>query len=264
VFGELGERMTVFLGQHENKQNPWGVDGTEDAGRIMEELSSVSDEPDFYRHVLMGAMFARSLITGGNYATEADYYMMLTVLGNLERQYFNSTGELAVGFDAVGVFEDSVRVAPDDAERASAEHNVAMAINSLLIKYPEDGLAQATGRPHLRQDGLDAAARALETYDAIAREHGQSAFQTDGAVVTAAQQAGRVHHIIGDLLAHAPFDDARLRSAIAHYEAALGFGLPDVMLQAVRQSLAAALTNLSSPTPAELQRAAAELQYLPT
>jgi hypothetical protein len=259
VFGELGERLTMFLGAHENKKHPWGVDGVEDSTRIIAELSAVDDEPDFYRHILMGAMFARSLIMGKNYSTEIDYNMMLTALGNLERQYFDATGELAVGLDAVGVFEDAARVAPDAANLASSEHNVAMAINSLLIKYPDDGLAQATGRAHLRNDALEAASRALAGYGAIPAG---TMFPVAGAALTATQQAGRIHHLMGDLLAHAQMDDDRLRVAIAHYDAALDAGLPDAILRGVRESRAGALSNLSAPTQEELEAAAAELQYL--
>ena len=125
----------------------------------------------------------------GRLSTGGDYDMMLSGLGNLERQNFDVTGELAVGLDAVGVFEDAVRVAPDDADRAASEHNVAMAINSLLIKYPEDGLEEVSGRPHLRQDAIDAASRALHLYHAATASG--AAFLTRGPAITAAQQAGR-------------------------------------------------------------------------
>jgi hypothetical protein len=260
VFGELGERLRLSLGKQENKEHPWGIDGAEDAGRIFAELDAVEDEPDFYRHVLAAAMFARSLVTTGDYPTGGDYNMILSGLGNLERQYFNATGELAVGLDAVGVFEDAVRVAPDDADRAASEHNVAMAINSLLIKYPEDGLEEVSGRPHLRQDAIDAASRALRLYHAATASG--AAFLTGGPAITAAQQAGRVHHLLGDLIARPPAGDAETRTAIGHYDVAIGAGLPDVVERGAREARAVALTNLSAPTQAELQLAAAELQYL--
>jgi hypothetical protein len=261
-FGELGERLTVFLGEHKNKEHPWGVDGVEDALRIAAEVRSIEDEPDFYRHVFVGAMFARSLLDWAEYGTADDYYMMLTVLGNLERQFFNATGELGVGLDAVAMFEAAVEVAPDDANRASTEHNVAMAINSLLIKYPEDGLEEATGRANLQQVAIDAASRALSLYEAVAADEPDGMFRTGGPAVTGAQQSGRVHFLIGDLLAHSPTDDDHVREAIAHYELALDSGLPDVMLDGLRAARATALMNLSEPTEAELRLAAGELEDL--
>jgi hypothetical protein len=262
VFGELGERLMLVTGSRPDKMHPWGVDGTEDAGRIMAELSWIADEPDYYRHILMAAMFARSLVTSGDYATEADYNMMLTALGNLERQYFNATGELDAGVDAVAVFEDAVSVAPDDANRAFSEHNVAMAINSLLIKYPEDGVEEATGRPNLREDAIAAASRALSLYEAIAAREPDALFLTSAAPVTAGQEAGLIHHLLGDLLARAPADDDRIRTAIAHYDVAIGVGLPNEILRGVRQARAVALSNLAAPTQEELELAAAELEDL--
>jgi hypothetical protein len=55
--------------------------------------------------------------------------------------------------------ETAVKVEKNPGDRAGWEHNVAIMINSLLVRYPEGVVAEASGRPKIRAEGIDYATR---------------------------------------------------------------------------------------------------------
>lgn len=95
VFGELGERMTVFFGNHKNKAHPWGANGQDDVMRISKEI--MNDEPDAHLHWLVAAMFVKSLIAFGAYQEAGDYVWLLNAAGNFSRRVFRMTGAIGHG-----------------------------------------------------------------------------------------------------------------------------------------------------------------------
>ena len=264
VFGELGERMTVFLGDHKPKAHPWGTKGSEDVMRISQEI--MTDEPDAHLHWLVAAMFVRSLITYGTYQEAGDYVWLLNADGNFSRQFFRMTGSLGMALRALDCYEDAVRMASNDLDRALADHNVAMGINSMLAQYPLEAVASASERPQLREDALAACERAMAGY-AVAAKAAQArpgslvaGNDLPATALTAAQQVARVHHLMGDLLERPPTDDDQRRRAIEHYTIALGTPAPESLLANIRRSRGGVLLALSHPTDAESALAESDLR----
>src|SRR5262249_8048553 len=128
----------------------------------------MADEPDAHLHWVIAAMFTRSLITFGAYQEADDYVWLLNAEGNFSRNFFGMTGDIGVGLHALDCYEDAVRFAPDDLDRALAEQNVAMAINSMLAQYELQAVEAVSGRPHIREAALAACERAIAGYAAAA------------------------------------------------------------------------------------------------
>jgi hypothetical protein len=266
TFGELGERMTVFSGNHVSKPHPWGMIGSEDVVRIRQEI--MSDEPDADLHWLVAAMFAWSLISWGAYQQAEDYIWLLNGQGNFSRQNFRLTGDLNLGFDAVECYQKAVQIAPDVHNRALAEHNVAMGLFSILVRYGIPAIEEAMQSPGIRDQALAACARAIYGYTAATAEQAASqqgqgpAAATSIGVLSYEQQIARVNHLVGDLIKLPPADDARIREAIGHYNLALQTPAPQELLNNIRRSRVEAITALDDPTAAEAQVAEDDLSHL--
>jgi DNA-directed RNA polymerase subunit RPC12/RpoP len=265
MFGELGERMTVFTGNHVTKPHPWGMIGSEDVLRISQEI--MSDEPDAELHWLVAAMFAQSLIQCGAYQDADDYIWLLNGQGNFSKQIFRLTGDLNLGFNAVECYQQAVQIAPDVHNRALCEHNVAMGLFSILVRYGIEVIEEAMGSAGLRDDALAACARAISGYAAAAAEqeatqHGRASAATSVGVLSFEQQIARVNHLIGDLIKIPPADDAQIRVAIGHYDVALQTPAPQELLDNIRRSRVEAITALDEPTAAEAQVAEDDLSHL--
>lgn len=262
VFGELGERMTVFTGNHKLKANSWGSVGSEDALRIAQEV--MEDEPDAHLHWLVAAMFTRSLIRFGAYQEARDYLWLLNAEGNFSRSFFRMTGDFGMALHALNCYEDAVRVAPDNLDRALAEHNVAMGINSMLAQYELEVVETASGRTGIREAALAACERAMNGYAATEKEARAQDSVIGGnlplTALSSAQQVARVHHLMGDLLGRPPTDDAQRRRAIAHYTIALRTPAPEQLLANIRRSRGGVLLGLDKPTDAESALAESDLR----
>jgi predicted Zn-ribbon and HTH transcriptional regulator len=263
AYGELGERMTVFDGHHQRKAHNWGLVGSEDATRIVQEV--MTDEPDAHLHWLMAAMFTRSLIMFGAYEEAGDYVWLFNADGNFSRNFFRMTGDIGVGLHALDCYEDAVRCASDDLDRALAEHNVAMAINSMLAQYELQAVEAVSGRPHIREAALAACERAIAGYAATAiKAQAQGSVMGGGdlpvTALSSAQQVARVHHLMGDLIARPPADDTQLRQAIEHYSTALNTPAPEQLLANIRRSRSGAILAIDRPTAAESAQAEADLK----
>jgi predicted Zn-ribbon and HTH transcriptional regulator len=264
VFGELGERMTVFLGEHKRKAHPWGTDGPDDVMRISQE--TMADEPDAHLHWLVAAMFVRSLITFGAYQEAGDYVWLLNADGNFSRQFYRMTGSFGMALHALDCYEDALRMAADDEDRALCEHNVAMGINSMLAQYPLEAVESASGRTQIREAALAACERAMAGYAAAAMREAKARSSLVGGndlpptTLTSAQQVARVHHLMGDLLERPPTDDNQRRRAIEHYTLALGTPAPESLLANIRRSRGGVLLALDHPTDAESALAESDLR----
>lgn len=267
VYGELGERMTLFTGPHERKAHNWGSVGSEDAMRISQEV--MADEPDAHLNWTIAAMFVRSLITFGAYQEAEDYVWLFNAEGNFSRSSFRMTGEIGSGLHALDCYQDAARLAPDHLNRALAEHNVAMAINSMLAQYELQDVEAVSEQAHIREAALAACERAIAGYEAAAQQNAQAQGSLVGGrglpptALSSAQQVARVHHLIGDLIGRPPTNDAQRRRAIEHYTIALGTPAPEQLLANIRRSRATVILALDHPTPAESAQAKADLKSAP-
>jgi predicted Zn-ribbon and HTH transcriptional regulator len=262
VFGELGERMTVFLGEHKRKAHPWGSVGPEDVMRISQEI--MTDEPDAHLHFLAATMFIVSLITSGAYQEAGDYVWLFNAEGNFSRQFFRMTGTIGMALNALHCYENALSLAPTDHDRALCEHNVAMGINSMLAQYSRAEVEAASGRTQIREAALAACERAIAGYAAAAKKQAQGSLvagnDLPAIALTSAQQVARVHHLMGDLLERPPTDDDQRRRAIEHYTIALATPAPESLLTNIRRSRGGVLLALDHPTDAESALAESDLR----
>jgi CHAT domain-containing protein/tetratricopeptide (TPR) repeat protein len=235
------------------KDHPWGELVVEDFNELNLEISATNLYPDFPLHALMATKFWRRLRLYGGYASQADRALALNVEGNLLRDYFRRTQELAAGLESLALFEECVELTDEPTQRALVEHNVAMCIYSMLTAYPENVLTILTQRPMLRQDAIAAAERALEIF-----ERGP-----DRAEPTFRTQAARIHHLLGDLYMSGESDDAQRRQALDHYTRALNSrALPPRLETFVKLSRGVTLAEMSQLTPAERKQAIRDLRQV--
>jgi hypothetical protein len=251
LFGELGDSPnastdpTIGMG----KEAPWGVDPMQDGQHINREVRwAVQMFPDSHLHVLCETLFCRTLCENGEYAQRHEFCWLVSLQGQLLRDYFRTTGDIAAAIRGLTLEEQAVSMAPDCDIRAAIEHNCAIAINSMLAQYDEEVVAAATGRPQIRAEGIAAARRALEVYQAEAADS-----------PSARQQVGRTHHLIGDLLRAGNVDQAQIRAALQEFAEALRSDLPPSLAIGVAQSRGEAIANLDDPTREQLLQAERDL-----
>ena len=216
--------------------------------------------PDSHLHVLCAELFCRTLCACGGYGNHVNFYWLVEFQGQLLRDYFRTTGDLAAALEGLRMDELAVTGAPDDANRAMIEHNCAIAINSMLARYPEAVVAAAAGRPQIREEGIAAAQRALTVYEKeLAAETPGPDEKSDPAnFLTSRQQVGRTHHLIGDLL-RVGAEQSRLPQAIEQFEEALKCELPPKLAVGIRQSRGEAIAALEHPTREQLLLAEQDL-----
>jgi hypothetical protein len=223
------------------KAQPWGISGAEDSQFVLQELQGLGFLPDFDRYLLVSLRFCRRLRLHGGYEQTRDRAHVRNVEANLYRDYFRRTGQPPAGLEALRQFEAGVRVASDPVEQALEEHNVAMAVYSMLARYSEADVVGWSGRPKIRAEAVAAARNALEVF-----EHGPSAGDPSFQVQTA-----RIYHVIGDLLRVGNASDTELRRSVEALDRALEIRkLPRDLRSNIRASRKAASEELRRTTAA--------------
>lgn len=236
-------------------RHQWGRSGTEDAGLINEMAQSASallPEPQRYHYLLI--LFARRLRITGPYDAEGSY-TIVNIAANLEWGYLRLTGDAVMGVQAIEDFKEMVRLAPDELNRAIAEHSLAMGIYSMLARYQEKYVVAVTGQPDLRAFAIGAAMHSEQ----VLRGH----LKQGGARMAA--QLARVQYVIGDLLRAGDTDDEQRQKALGYFAAALedpwvtehlGFG--------VAESRAHTIMDMADPAPELIDQAIDDLKLAST
>lgn len=231
----------------------WGVSALQDLDAIEEENYWYSTRPDFPLYLLWIARFSRRLRLYGGYEDKKDYIGILNIEAGYLNEYFRRTGELSAGLEALALYEENVRITDEPFQRALNEHNVAMAIFSLLNQHSEDEISILTSRPNLRMEGVAAAERALSVFEQGPRR------DTEGS----RKQCAHIHHVLGDLLSIGNADDGQRKQAVDHLATALqSNALPPYLVGAARNSRAAAILGMSDPTPALRAQAIEDLEWV--
>lgn len=283
TFGEIGDRSPFRSESDVAKDHPWGVDAGSDAGQLRLEMRQVVHfhPADSYAYVCCEMMFAESLLVGGSYAEDDENLPVLVAqLASMLRDYFRQMGQLPAGLRALQLDELAVEMEKNPPNRAAWEHNAAITINSLLLKYPEEVIEEATARPEIRQEGIAYAMRALRFYaEEVDRERDSA--ESGGAErddseerddegnenaedlpqgLTCANQMARTFHLIGDLLRIGKSTNEERRKALEAYEAALQWGMPGQLVPLLRQSRGETTLMLDDATPEELAAAWQDLE----
>jgi len=221
-----GEFTQELIGSHH-----WGRSAQDDAQLIMSELRGVSISYEFPRHLLVLTRFCRRLRLFGGYGTDADRDTIQNIEANLLRDYYRRTGELPAAVEALRLFEEGAATS-DPRRRALEEHNVAMAVYSMLAREGEREVILATGRPSIRAEAVSAASRALAFFEERPDEESRT-------------QAARIHHIAGDLLRVGESTEAEQRQSLEHLDAALKIrGIPSELRANIKTSRKATVALL--------------------
>jgi hypothetical protein len=291
-FGELGDR-SQHAEQSDNcmrKDQPWGVDASSDAEHLLLEYTeAVNFHPaDSYKYTMCEAFFGESLLTHNEYREDDEgLATFVAVLGILMRHYFQQVGGVSVGLRSLELTEAAVDIEEDPADRAGWEHNAAIMINSLLVRYSEKEIAKTTNRPEIRKEGIGYAKRALSFYlaeiektvkeeriedqeDENEAKELDDSNQAPRAFAVAGEpslitldyfnQAARTFHLLGDLLANGGSTDEEKRKALDAYSEALKWNLPESLLPALRRSRGETLLRLKDATKEELASAWLDLE----
>jgi DNA-directed RNA polymerase subunit RPC12/RpoP len=99
----------TFYQLHGPKENPWGVSASEDIEFILQSNQFLNSLPDFPLYFLADILFLQRLRSYGGYLIEDDRLYLLNIEGNLFRDYFRRTGEIAAGIRAIAIFEQCAR-----------------------------------------------------------------------------------------------------------------------------------------------------------
>ena len=206
--------------------------------------------PDFPLYLLMAAAFARRLRLYGGYESEDHVGFILNVEANCFRDYFRRSADLPAGVEALNLFEECVRITNEPLDKAFEEHNVAMAIYSMLAKFPEEIVCVVTLRLNLRLEGIAAAKRALNEF----KRYDEAPLKT---------QCARVEFLIGDLLRVGKASANEIGESITYYDKALNSGaLPDNMQLHVREARGITLSGIASIGPELLAKAINDLNLV--
>jgi CHAT domain len=291
-FGEVGDR-SEHAEQSDNfmrKDQPWGVDAYSDAGHLLLEYTkAVHFHPaDSYSYTMCEAFLGESLLARNEYrGDDKGLARFVALLGSLMRDYFQQVGAVSVGLRSLELTEAAVDIEKDPADKACWEHNAAIMINSLLVRYSEKEIVGMTNRPEIRKEGLGYAAGALSFYLAEAEKtveeekiEGQEdenkaeklddsnqaarAFSlvggASGISLDYSNQAARTFHLIGDLLTHGESTDEEKRQALDAYSEALKWNLPESLLPGLHRSRGETALGLDDATPGELASAWQDLE----
>lgn len=228
----------------------WGVSVKEDFELIQAEAAGGRASPQFLLHFAMLARFVHRLATSNAYSDKDDAASALNIEANMWREYFKDSGDRDAGLWALMLFEESAKRTGHPLGRALVEHNLAMAVYTLLTRYPEEVLAIITDRPGFRRFGLDAAERALAAFAEERSEMGEI-------------QRALIQYLIGDLHKVQRSDPEALHRAIAHYDRALSCeGLPPQRRLAILEARGSATARMVSADPREVERVIENLEAL--
>ncbi|HEX2085533.1 MAG TPA: CHAT domain-containing protein [Solirubrobacteraceae bacterium] len=190
----------------------WGVDVDADLTQIINETEALKVRPHGPRHVTPLILLLERLEGAGAYGADADRSLLTNARGLLLRELFRLAGVVTAGMEAVRVLETAADRARDVINRALREHNVAMAVFSLLAWHPHDSFWEtAMARPRLRAAGTAAGERALAIWQDLANQ----------GFDAAPLQIARVSHVLGDLASVGSTDELSARTALEHYNRAL-------------------------------------------
>lgn len=211
----------------------WGKAGEEDAQLILSELQGASISPNPEQQFLLMIRFCRRLRKYGDYPSENDRGIIRNIEGNLFRDYFRLTAELPAGVEAMKLFEEGTLTVSTPKECALEEHNIAMAVYSMLAHYSEHDVILQTGRPDVRKEAISVANRALSFFGKNQDEFSRI-------------QTAKIHHIIGDLLRVGDSTEAEQRLSVEHLNRALEIkGLPARLYSIIEESRDTTLAALS-------------------
>jgi hypothetical protein len=245
-FGEVAKPSYIF---REDTPYVWGRSGGHDAQRLMAEVRGADPLPDSHRFLYLSIQLALRLKNSGHYAPDGQY-LITNVAGNFCKQYLRETGELSIGLLAVELFEQLVALAPDEPNRAIAQHSYAMGVYSLLARWPESDLEAESGRPGLRQEAIE---RALDSEQILERYLPESP-QLESHLA-------RVRYVIGDLLRVGDTDDDQRRSALTYFDAALADPwIAQNLAHGVAESRAHTIMQLADPEDELLEQAVKDLR----
>jgi len=256
-FGKAG--LSLF---GTDKEELWGVNPLKDGEQINEEVAwAVQLFPDSHLHILCEVLFCSTLCSSDGYENLEEFCWLVSLQGQLLKDYFRTTGDFAAAARALTLQEQAAELAFDAFTRAAIEHNCAMLIYSILTQYPEDVAGKALERPRIREEGIALARRVLAEYEKqLASEPPRNPAEPDDKrILTARFQVGRTHHLVGDLLRIGNADQAQIREALEQFEKALGFELPDYLLIGVMQSRGETIAMLDDPTQEQLLQAEQDL-----
>ncbi|QNE21612.1 CHAT domain-containing protein [Kribbella qitaiheensis] len=249
---EFGEVETPLYMLRDDGPYVWGRSGSTDAQRLVAESHAAGLLPEAHRYIYLLIQLAVRLQTGDHYDDEG-LYLITQVAANFCQGHLRAVGELEIGLLALNLFEQLIALAPDEPNRAIAQHSYAMGLYSLLARWPEDYLEQLTGRTGLRQATIELALEAEQTLAGYLAE----APEQVGA------QLARVRFVIGDLLRVGTSDDDQRRSALTYFDAALTDPWVEQNLgRGVRESRAHTVMQLAHPSDELLQQAIADLQTI--
>ena len=185
----------------------WGEDYMTDVQAIMQEMQPIALLPDWGPQMLLWVRFLQRI---REFSYQDDFHaqcMLLNVEANVLRDYFKRTLVLEAGILALKQFQSIVPLLDEPFEKAAIEHNVAMAAYSLIAKA-EHMVPLMLGEIDLRKLGYDAGLRAMEGYRSISFD-------------SQARELGRVHHLLGDILAAGAPGETKLHEAMKHFDKAL-------------------------------------------
>jgi hypothetical protein len=235
------------------KAEPWGHSGKNDGTFILQQIQGFNLFPDRAFHFLPLIRLCERLRWASQYPTEDDLGLIWNIEGNLLRDYFRESQDVAAGVGAIESFEESVRLTGDPVQRGLVEHNIAMACYSLLAKEPQEFLSAHGAPGDLRATGLRHAQTALDIF-----ETGAGAGQPYSA-----GQAARIHFIVGDLLQVGSPTNAELLDAIRHYDVAAREPAIGARTQAwVRARRSEAVLRTANPPMKQLEAAIAQLEAM--
>lgn len=233
-----------------HKDHPWGISGSEDLERVLEEFNSAFKLPQPGLHAQIYSRFCRRLRLYCSYS-KFDALSMKSAEGQILKEYFRESGDLAAGLQCIRISEECARECTDQLNKALAEHNVAMDVYSVLRIFPEILVNQLMGRNQIRLDAVRAAERALASMRAtLPQTHPQFNFQV-----------ARILHILGDLLQIGEASPQELRQAVRYLTDALNLPNLDPRLRAnSSESRATAIMKLTDARPEEVKLAISDLE----
>jgi len=229
----------------------WGEDCDADLKRLLEELKSGSNfVPDFPGQMLSTIRFLQRLEAFSYAGNPKDRCAVINVEANLWRDYFRRTRVVEAGTAAIRRFEEAANLAERPLMKAMIEHNVAMAVYSMLAQLPEEAVELLSGQSHIRERAIAAAGRALAGYSTI------EGFESRD------RDVARVHHIIGDLLVAGPDRPIQaIDQALDHYNRAVAtYDSDPRFVTNVRVSMVNAIWKLPEPTADQQAEAVAFLK----
>lgn len=233
----------------------WGRTGTEDAHLIngmAQMASALLPEPQRYHYLLI--LFTHRLRITSPYDAEGSY-TIVNLAANLEQGYLRMVGDAAMGVQAIEDFEEMIRLAPDELNRAIAEHSFAMGVFSLLACYQEKYIVAVSGRPGLRKLAIGAAMHSEQVL--------QGYLERGGARM--ATQLARVRYVIGDLLRAGDTDDEQRQRALGYFAAALEDPwVAEHLGFAVAESRAHTIMDMADPATELIEQAIGDLQQATT